>query len=140
MTDEDRILAAYLSEVARVHATGAGTGETSYYGALQGVLNTIGAELNPHIYCLSQMSGGSAGYPDFGLFVEQQFSRGQAVSWTAGGPAVRALVKASPDCKLLMSVPGIGALSVLAYVSTVEDPARIRRSRSVGAHCGLTPR
>jgi transposase len=54
--------------------------------------------------------------------------------------AVRALVKASPDCKLLMSVPGIGALSVLAYVSTVEDPARIRRSRSVGAHCGLTPR
>ena len=87
MTDEDRILAAYLSEVARVHATGAGTGETSYYGALQGVLNTIGAELNPHIYCLSQMSGGSAGYPDFGLFVEQQFSRGQAVSWTAGGPA-----------------------------------------------------
>lgn len=45
MTDEDRILAAYLSEVARVHATGAGTGETSYYGALQGVLNTIGAEL-----------------------------------------------------------------------------------------------
>ena len=54
--------------------------------------------------------------------------------------AVRALVKASPVCKLLMSVPGIGALSVLAYVSTVEDPARFRRSRSVGAHCGLTPR
>jgi transposase len=54
--------------------------------------------------------------------------------------AVRALVKASPVCRLLMSVPGIGALSVLAYVSTVEDPARFRRSRSVGAHCGLTPR
>lgn len=54
--------------------------------------------------------------------------------------AVRALVKASPVCRLLMSVPGIGALSVLALVSTVEDPARFRRSRSVGAHCGLTPR
>jgi len=87
MTPEDRILAAYLGEVARVYATGAGTAETSYYGALQGVLNTIGAELNPHIYCLSQMSGGAAGYPDFGLFVEQQFSRGQTPGWTAGGPA-----------------------------------------------------
>ena len=39
-----------------------------------------------------------------------------------------------------MSVPGIGVLSALAYVSTVEDPARFVRSRSVGAHLGLTPR
>ena len=54
--------------------------------------------------------------------------------------AVRALAKASPTCRLLMSVPGIGALSVLAYVSTVEDPERFARSRSVGAHIGLTPR
>ncbi len=54
--------------------------------------------------------------------------------------AVRALAKADPTCRLLMSVPGIGVLSVLAYVSTVEDPARFARSRSVGAHLGLTPR
>ncbi len=45
-----------------------------------------------------------------------------------------------PACRLLMSVPGIGVLSVLAYVSTVEDPARFGRSRAVGAHLGLTPR
>jgi len=54
--------------------------------------------------------------------------------------AVRALAKADPTCRLLMSVPGIGVLSVLAYVSTVEDPERFARSRSVGAHMGLTPR
>ena len=54
--------------------------------------------------------------------------------------AVRALAKASPTCRLLMSVPGIGVVSVLAYVSTVEDPARFARSRSVGAHMGLTLR
>lgn len=50
------------------------------------------------------------------------------------------MAKADPTCRLLMSVPGIGVLSVLAYVSTVEDPARFARSRSVGAHMGLTPR
>ena len=38
--------------------------------------------------------------------------------------AVRVLVKASPVCRLLMSVPSIGVLSVLAYVSTVEDVDR----------------
>jgi transposase len=54
--------------------------------------------------------------------------------------AIRSIVRESATCRLLMSVPGIGALSVLAYVSTVEDPARFNRSRSVGAHLGLTPR
>ena len=53
---------------------------------------------------------------------------------------VRALAKKDPTCRLLMSVPGIGVVSVLAYVSTVEDPGRFARSRSVGAHMGLTPR
>jgi transposase len=54
--------------------------------------------------------------------------------------AVRTLVKSSAACRLLMSVPGIGVLSALAYVSTVEDPTRFARSRAVGAHLGLTPR
>ena len=53
---------------------------------------------------------------------------------------VRALAKNDPTCRRLMSVPGIGVVSVLAYVSTVEDPTRFRRSRTVGAHMGLTPR
>ena len=54
--------------------------------------------------------------------------------------AVQILVKSSPACRHLMGVPGIGVLSVLAYVSMVEDPTRFGRSRSVGAHLGLTPK
>jgi hypothetical protein len=50
------------------------------------------------------------------------------------------LAKDDATCRLLMSVPGIGVVTVLAYVSTIEDPARFARSRSVGAHMGLTPR
>jgi transposase len=62
------------------------------------------------------------------------------VQITAFDKAIRVLVKSNTACRLLMSVPGIGVLSALAYVSTVEDPARFARSRSVGAHLGLTPR
>lgn len=62
------------------------------------------------------------------------------VQISAFDKAVREIVKASPTCRLLMTVPGIGALTGLAYVSTVEDPDRFRQSRAVGAHCGLTPR
>jgi Transposase zinc-ribbon domain/Transposase IS116/IS110/IS902 family len=63
----------------------------------------------------------------------------------AGGPRIEIddvlqRVRADPVCRLLMTVPGIGALSSLAYVTTVEEPSRFARSRSVGAHLGLTPR
>jgi transposase len=54
--------------------------------------------------------------------------------------AVQQRVRTDPICRLLMTVPGIGALSSLVYVSTVEDPGRFSRSRAVGAHLGLTPR
>ena len=54
--------------------------------------------------------------------------------------AVLQQVRADPICRLLMTVPGIGALSSLMYVSTVENPSRFSRSRAVGAHLGLTPR
>src|SRR6516162_36484 len=54
--------------------------------------------------------------------------------------AVQQQVRMDPICRLLMTVPGIGALSSLMYVSTVEDPDRFSRSRAVGAHLGLTPR
>ena len=50
--------------------------------------------------------------------------------------AIRVLVRSNSACRLLMSVPGIGVFSALAYVSTVEDPVCFRRSRSVGAHLG----
>lgn len=116
MTAEDRILSAYLGEVARVHATGAGTAETSYYGALQGVLNTIGGELHPRIYCLSQMSGGAAGFPDFGLFVEQQFSRGEAASWSAGGPAPERGVIEADDIPAALSIKR-GSQQVANYLA-----------------------
>ena len=35
----------YLDEVQRIRATGAGTGETTYYPAVVGVLNLVGAGL-----------------------------------------------------------------------------------------------
>jgi transposase len=42
--------------------------------------------------------------------------------------------------KRLMTAPGVGALVALAYVSISDDPERFRRSSSVGAYLGLTPR
>ena len=43
-------------------------------------------------------------------------------------------------CRRLMTVPGVGAVVALTYIATIEDPARFRKSRSVGAILGLVPR
>jgi transposase len=45
-----------------------------------------------------------------------------------------------PETRLLQQVPGVGPICSLAYVLTLEDPGRFRRSRQVGAYLGLTPR
>jgi transposase len=45
-----------------------------------------------------------------------------------------------PETELfLRQVEGIGPLTALAFVLTLEDPYRFERSRSVGAYLGLVP-
>jgi transposase len=44
-----------------------------------------------------------------------------------------------PETELLRQVEGIGPLTALTFVLTVEDPHRFERSRSVGAYLGLVP-
>jgi len=40
----------------------------------------------------------------------------------------------------LMSAPGVGAVVALTFVAAIDDPARFRSSKAVGAHFGLTPK
>ena len=49
-------------------------------------------------------------------------------------------VRGDPVCRRLMTVPGVGPVTALTFRSSVDVPARFARSRSVGAHFGLTPR
>jgi transposase len=42
-------------------------------------------------------------------------------------------------CRRLMSGPGVGPITALAFRATIDRPDRFRRSRDVGAHLGLTP-
>jgi transposase len=44
-----------------------------------------------------------------------------------------------PETELLRQVVGIGPLTALTFVLTLEDPYRFERSRSVGAYLGLVP-
>jgi transposase len=45
-----------------------------------------------------------------------------------------------PETKLLRKVSGVGPITALAYVLTLEDPKRFLKSRDVGPAIGLVPR
>ncbi|MHB8417131.1 MAG: IS110 family RNA-guided transposase [Myxococcales bacterium] len=55
--------------------------------------------------------------------------------------AIEQLVKKSyPDAALLQQVSGVGPITSVAFVLTLDDKSRFRKSREVGAFVGLAPR
>ncbi len=53
---------------------------------------------------------------------------------------VLAIVREDAVCRRLMTVPGVGPVVALTYVTAVDDPARFKKSKELGAHFGLVPR
>src|SRR6516164_467902 len=49
-----------------------------------------------------------------------------------------AVVRDDEVCRRLMTIPGVGPVVALTYRTTVDVPARFRKSKSVGAAFGLT--
>jgi len=92
-------------------------------------------------------------------FAEQVISGSQGVAGLAGATAgllaarnavleaiaaidrdMKRLVCSSEACRRLMTIPGVGRLTALAFVAAIDEPERFRRSRDVGAYLGLVPR
>jgi transposase len=54
--------------------------------------------------------------------------------------AMLAITRRDPVCRRLMTTPGIGPLVAITFKTAVDDPARIQKSKAVGALFGLTPK
>jgi transposase len=54
--------------------------------------------------------------------------------------AVKRVAKDYPDVHLLMSQPGVGAVTALAFVLTVGDVRRFPRGKQVASYLGPIPR
>jgi transposase len=53
---------------------------------------------------------------------------------------IKQLTRSFEACQRLMTIPGVGHLTALAFVAAIDDPNRFRRSRDVGPYLGLVPR
>ena len=63
----------YLREIQLTHDLREGVAETSYYPALQRLLNEVGHDLRPRVRCVVNIRNRGAGIPDGGLFTADQF-------------------------------------------------------------------
>lgn len=52
----------------------------------------------------------------------------------------RLCLEVYPETRGMRQIRGIGALTALAYVLTLEDPRRFKKSRQVGPYIGVVPR
>ena len=81
------LLASFLSAAKSVHSTGGGTKETSYYTAINNLLDGAGHQLKPRVRCVMQLKNLGAGNPDGGLFTADQFDRKTGSAKDLGQPS-----------------------------------------------------
>ncbi|MEO1313946.1 MAG: transposase [Pseudomonadota bacterium] len=53
---------------------------------------------------------------------------------------LKIIARESNLARCLMTVPGVGPMTALSFIATIDDVQRFKRSRDVGAFLGLTPR
>ena len=54
--------------------------------------------------------------------------------------SLKEICKRDEKVKLLMTAPGVGMIVALSYKADIGDPARFKKSESVGAYYGMAPR
>lgn len=87
MPDTPReLLDAYLERMREIRATGGATNETSYYGALETLLNAVGRQLRPRVIANGQIRNQGAGHPDFGLYGQSQIRGAEPVGGAGALP------------------------------------------------------
>ncbi len=52
---------------------------------------------------------------------------------------IRAIVKPHETCQILMTAPGVGPLTALRYVATLDDVSRFTTAHHVESYLGMTP-
>lgn len=56
------------------------------------------------------------------------------------GYKLKELINKYPETEKMLAITGVGPVTVLSYVLTLEDSERFKKSRDVGAYLGLTPK
>lgn len=116
---------------------------TTFKNSIRGVLKTFGIVLARGLRSQfpARVREAVASYPALCQVLEPilralEATRAQLIVYDR---MIRQIASTNDTARQLMSTPGVGVVVALAYICGVEDPARFKRSSSVGAYFGMTP-
>jgi transposase len=113
-------------------------------GQLRGILKTFGLVIGPgngsHVARRARPL--AEDHPVLAGIVDQLLAVRESIARHVSGfdREIRRLVRQDETARRLMTVPGVGPVTALAFLTTIDDPSRFRRACDVGAYLGLTPR
>ncbi len=112
--------------------------------SLRGVLRGFGLKVGPTTprSFAARVRELAEGHTTLTVVAEALLAAREALGEQLRGLEKRLRDQAREDgrARLLMTTPGVGVIVALTFVAAVDDPARFRSSKAVGAHFGLTPR
>jgi transposase len=112
--------------------------------SIRGILRGFGLKVGPVSKgrFVARIRELTTGQPMLERVIEPMLRAREALSkeFHALHRAMLDLVRDNSLCRRLMTVPGVGAVVAITFTTAIDDPARFRRSRAVGAHFGLTPK
>ena len=112
--------------------------------SLRGVLHGFGLKVGPTTprTFATRIRELVAGHPTLSTAAEALLAARSTLfeQWQQLEKRLRSLAREDHRVRLLTTVPGVGAIVGLTYVSAIDDPGRFRSSKAVGAHFGLTPK
>ena len=112
-------LETYLEELHAIRSSGAAVKETSGYGALANLFNTVGHLLKPEVRCFIHVKNSGAGLPDGGLFTADQLKNTDEEAPLLGIPQ-----------------PSRGVIEVKGTDAEVDDMADTQQVRDYVKHYG----
>jgi hypothetical protein len=89
-------LETYLRELRDIRSLGAAVEETAYYPALATLLTEVGKKLKPKVRCIMGLKDLGAGFPDGGLFTEEQFDKKHTLKPLPGQLPSRGVIEVKP--------------------------------------------
>jgi transposase len=111
---------------------------------IRGLLKNLGlvigqAKMNVFVMRATELIGAR---PEIAAAVEPLLKAREAVEKQIANldRKVMRLARNDTQVRRFMTAPGIGPVTALCYLATIDDPTRFKRSRSVGAYVGLTSR
>jgi len=89
-------LETYLRELRDIRSSGAAVEETASYSVLANLLNEVGKKLKPKVRCVMGLRDLGAGFPDGGLFTEEQFDKKHTLKPLPGQLPSRGVIEVKP--------------------------------------------